>query len=304
MARFCVGDIEQLLFAAFPAADAQDGDRIGLLVGERASIVTRIAIALDATVPTVEQAAALGCNVLVTHHPAFWFAPTSFLSERSCASADGATVYAAARAGVALINMHTNLDCAPSAADMLLAPVGLEYLAPLQPSNKTASGALPSDKGSPSRTEPRGDADSESSQRAASPVCPVVSLGQIARPANGQAHISLETLAGNYKAAFGQVAKVWGDPARPLFKVAVCSGGAGEVVAEVIASGVDCFVTGEVRHHEALYLMDAGITLIELGHDTSELPYRYKLQEALTQAGFANTDLSILKPTATWWQPH
>jgi putative NIF3 family GTP cyclohydrolase 1 type 2 len=265
MARFSVGDIEGLLFEAYPATDALPDDRFGLLVGNRAAIVRRIGIALDQTVLMVDAAAAMGCNLLLTHHPGFFFKPESFLEAPSAATADGAVVYRAAQKDVALLAMHTNLDCAPSAAKMLLEPVGLEFTAPLRPHGTG-------------------------------------SLGQVAQPANGRAFIALEELARAYQQSFGRVAKIWGDPSKPLFSVAVCSGGAGEAVPDAIRAGVDCFVCGELRHHEALYLADENIALIELGHDISELPYRFELKSALTQAGFPSGDIVVLEPSANWWQ--
>jgi putative NIF3 family GTP cyclohydrolase 1 type 2 len=264
MARFSVADIESLLFEAYPAADALPGDRFGLLVGDRTAIVRRIAVALDQTVPMVEAAVAAGCDLLVAHHPGFFLKPESFLEAPSAATADGAVVYKAAQKGVALLATHTNLDCAPSAAEMLLAPVGLAFSAPLKPHGTG-------------------------------------SLGQIARPI-GREYVELGALAAAYRQGFGRVAKVWGDPGKPLFSVAVCSGGAGEVVPDVVAAGVDCFVTGELRHHEAVYLADENIALIELGHDVSELPYRHELRKALVAGGFPPGDIVILEPSATWWQ--
>jgi dinuclear metal center YbgI/SA1388 family protein len=271
---YSVGDIEDLLFKAFPATDALPNDRNGLFVGDRKTIVKKIAIALDQTVPMVEAAAAQGCNLLVTHHPPFIYAPDSFLAASSPAVSNGAVIYKAAQKDVALLNMHTNLDCAPVAASMLLEPVGLEYTAPLRPHGTG-------------------------------------SLGQLAKPkttntatgAAGKEYLLLGELAERYRQSFGSVAKVWGDTDKPIFTVAACSGGAGEVVSEAIAASVDCFVTGEVRHHEALYLADAGISLIELGHDNSELPYRNILQDTLVAAGIAYCDIVVLSPSAVWWQP-
>ena len=75
------------------------------------------------------------------------------------------------------------------------------------------------------------------------------------------------------------------------------------MVPEVLAAKVDCFITGELRHHEALYLSDEGIALIELSHDVSELPYRAHLENALIHAGFDSSLLVVLEPTATWQQP-
>ena len=267
MAKYSVGDIETLLFQRFPASDALENDRFGLLVGDRSAIVTRIAFSLDQTIPMIEAAVAQGCNLLVSHHPPFWMAPDSFLAADTAAVSSGAAVYKAAQRGVALLSAHTCVDCGPPAANMLLKPVGLEFSAPLR-AHGTGS------------------------------------LGQIARPTGGRAFIPLGELAENYQRSFGLVAKVWGDPDKPLYTCAACSGGASEVVFEVIASGVDCFITGEIRYHEALYLADSGIALIELGHDVSELPYRFCLRDALVSAGFPFSDTIILEPSAKWWQPN
>jgi len=266
MADFCVGDIEKKLFESFLPADATENDRFGLLVGDRRAIVTKIAISLDQSISMIDAAAALGCNLLVSHHPVFWTAPDSFLAADSVAASNGARVYRAIQNDVALLSMHTNLDCSPFAARMLLDPVGLEYTGPLR-AHGTGS------------------------------------LGQVARPAGGRSFITLGELAENYRRNFSRVAKVWGDPNKPLFTVAACSGGAGMVIPDVIAAGVDCFVTGEVRHDEALDLDESDIALIELGHDISELSYRYYIQGALISAGFPAGDIIILEPTARWWQP-
>ena len=50
-----------------------------------------------------------GCNVLVTHHPAFLKAPEWLTPGRGAAG----VVFSAMDAGVALVNAHTNLDRAP-----------------------------------------------------------------------------------------------------------------------------------------------------------------------------------------------
>jgi putative NIF3 family GTP cyclohydrolase 1 type 2 len=267
MARFSVGDIERLLFEAYPATNALPEDRFGLLTGDRKTIVTKIALALDQSVPMVDAAASRGCNLLVAHHPGFFLVPPdSFLEAASAVSSSGAVVYRAIRRNVALLALHTNLDCAPSAAEMLLTPVGLEYTAPLRPQGTG-------------------------------------SLGQLARPAGGRAFVALEELADAYQRVFGAVDRIWGDPAKPIFTIAVCSGGAGEVVPDVVRAGVDCFVTGELHHHEAVWLADENIALIELGHDISELPYRFELQKTLVASGFSPDDIVILEPSAVWWQP-
>jgi putative NIF3 family GTP cyclohydrolase 1 type 2 len=303
MARFSIGDIESLLFEAYPATDALPDDRFGLLVGNRATIVTRIAVALDQTVPMVDKAAAMGCNLLVAHHPGFFFKPECFLEAPSAASADGAVVYRAAQKGVALLVMHTNLDCALSAAGVLLEPANLVPTAPLKPHGTGSLGwiARPGSENDESGENAKRDALVQADGPAPDDPAPA-QPAQPAAPAQRE-FIMLGELARAYQRGFGRVAKVWGDPAKPLFSIAVCTGGASEVVPDVIRAGVDCFVTGELRHHEALYLADENIALIELGHDVSELPYRFELKKALVMAGFVPGDIIILEPSATWWQP-
>ncbi|NLG10592.1 MAG: Nif3-like dinuclear metal center hexameric protein [Coriobacteriaceae bacterium] len=276
-----VADIEQLLYRAFPAADALPDDRHGLLVGDPLAEVSGIGIALDATISLIRQAHDHHCNVLVTHHPVFWHAPDSFLAAASPGLSSGAAVFLAARLGVALIAMHTNVDCSPRTAEMLLTSVGFNYLAPLQPLREL---------------KPQSSSDAES-QSAGNPI---VSLGQLGVSAEGKA-LTLDELASRYRQAFGQVARVWGEKGKLISKVATCSGSGGDLLANVLNSDADCYVTGELRYHEALALTEAGVALIELGHDISELPYRDYLQSALLQAGFPAERMMVVGPAASWW---
>ncbi|HBT95555.1 MAG TPA: hypothetical protein DEB24_05490 [Coriobacteriia bacterium] len=310
MTKYSVGDIENILFEAFPLSDALPNDRNGLFVGDRKTIVKKIAVALDQTLPMIETALAFGCNLLVTHHPPFMYAPDSFLNVSSPALSNGAVIYKAAQKGIALLNMHTNLDCAPAARNMMFEPVGLEYTAPLRPYGTGALGQLGRVQNR-TKNNPTPLSAEDSGRGTPSYLSLQNGLGPLSandgcrspEQSGDRGYLQLGELFARYRRYFGGVAKVWGDPDRPIFTVAACSGGAGEVVNEVVAAGVDCFITGEVRHHEALYLADAGISLIELGHDNSEMPYRYILQNTLVVAGIPYCDIVVLSPSATWWHP-
>lgn len=56
-------------------------------------------------------------------------------------------------------------------------------------------------------------------------------------------------------------------------KVAVSSGSGKGVIEDVINSGADTFVTGELNHHARLLAIDCGINLIEAGHYDTEKCY-------------------------------
>lgn len=102
--------VESLLFDAFPAANAEPWDRVGLTVGDPMAQVTGVACALDARPETIAAASANDCNVLVTHHPAYHEPPETVAPPAPGSSLASQTVWEAVRQGVALIAMHTNLD--------------------------------------------------------------------------------------------------------------------------------------------------------------------------------------------------
>ena len=99
-----VGELVSALNRMFPPADAEPWDRTGLLVGDPSAKIEGVACALDPTVPAVREAAQLGANVLVTHHPAFLDAPDEFMPLSARACVPGSVVFEAARLGVALAN--------------------------------------------------------------------------------------------------------------------------------------------------------------------------------------------------------
>jgi len=51
---------------------------------------------------------------------------------------------------------------------------------------------------------------------------------------------------------------------------AVCAGACGKLINLVIAAGVDCYLTGELKHHQALAAQESGLTCICLSHTVSE----------------------------------
>ena len=60
-----------------------------------------------------------------------------------------------------------------------------------------------------------------------------------------------------------------------------------EVLEAIHALGADCFITGEMRHHEALDALDKGCCIIEAGHFETENPVCEVLADALQNAADA-----------------
>ena len=55
-----------------------------------------------------------------------------------------------------------------------------------------------------------------------------------------------------------------------ITKVAVCGGAAGDFWPDALKAGCDAFLTGEVRHSDALAAVQAGLTVVDAGHYQTE----------------------------------
>lgn len=93
---------------------------------------------------------------------------------------------------------------------------------------------------------------------------PTVGMGRIGdRPTA----TTLGALAGQVKRQLGlERVLVSGDEHAPVTRVAVCAGAGGELLSHAIRQGADVFVTGELRHHDAL----RGKPVIATLHSNSE----------------------------------
>ncbi|WP_241159132.1 Nif3-like dinuclear metal center hexameric protein [Adlercreutzia sp. ZJ141] len=266
-----VGTLAAELLRVFPAADAEEWDRTGLVVGESALPVSRVAVALDPTVDAIREASVSGANVLVTHHPPFLSAPDSFAPERSVAASSGAGVWAAIQNQVALMCFHTSLDVSPRAARVLPGMLGLAF-----------SGRVVE----PSRS---------SRVRGYGQLCDV--------PLVDDAPETLGRLASRCVAVFGRPPRVWGDLSSPVRTAVTTTGSAGTVGRAARAAGADCLICGEIKYHEALDLSGAGLSIIELGHDVSELPLTAVLADAVANAGVPERDIIMIDQSHNWTTP-
>lgn len=123
-----VRDVVEALFARAPCELAESWDNVGLIVGDPGARVRRALLCVDATAEIIAEARALSAQLIVAHHPPF-IEPLKHIraDEGNCA-----VVYHAARAGVGICAMHTNLDYAPEGLCVELArQVGLQDIQPL-----------------------------------------------------------------------------------------------------------------------------------------------------------------------------
>jgi dinuclear metal center YbgI/SA1388 family protein len=125
-----VGDVVAVLEQLYPRHRAEDWDAVGLAVGSRTAGVRRILYTVDPTVEVVEEAARLGADLVVAHHP---------LLLRGVHAVDldhpkGRVVGELLRSGIALYVAHTNADVPTGGVvDALAVALGLQDTRPLRP---------------------------------------------------------------------------------------------------------------------------------------------------------------------------
>ena len=264
-----VGALELALLKKFPREDAEDWDRIGLLVGDPALQVNKVAVALDPTVEAIQRTVENDANVLVTHHPAFIEAPQRFCPGSSIVSNPGAVVWAAIESGVALMAFHTSLDVSSEAFKVLPGMLKLHAKQVLKPCMHDKS------KG----------------------------YGQICGVAQADKPLTLGQLSARCTSVFGRQPRVYGDFDMPLDRVVTWSGAAGDAASLCISSSIDCLVCGEIRYHDALQASQSGLGIIELGHDVSELPMASLLGVSVKAAGIPENLLSVIDQGSNWRYP-
>lgn len=123
-----VHEVEKYLYTWAPRELAESWDNVGLLVGDGAAEVKRVLVSLDITEAVVDEAVALGADLIVAHHPIMnctWHPVQSLTTD----SALGRMVAKLMRNGISAICMHTNLDAAEGGVnDVLAEKLGLSGL--------------------------------------------------------------------------------------------------------------------------------------------------------------------------------
>ena len=168
----------------------------------------------------------------------------------------GRMILAAARLGVSVYSAHTNLDfCKGGINDYAAELIGLTDVRPMTESGGVGVGRI----GSVSRT----------------------TAGALAR--------KCAAVFGDRRAA------VAGDEYKTVNTVAVVNGGGGSIEFLTLAArlGADCYITGDVPHHVALYAAECGTPIVVLGHYAAERIYMKRLGGLLSaraeEAGFGVT---------------
>lgn len=128
-------------------------------------------------------------------------------------------------------------------------------------------------------------------------------VARLGRVCDLASETTLDALASRVSKTLGCVPRVCGAARTRISRVATATGSAGSLLADVRAAGAQALVAGEVRYHDALAAMDAGVCIIEAGHDVTEWPLVPVLAEAVKATPGLDVPVTVDDASRNWWTP-
>ncbi len=225
------------LEAYIPARYASSWDNVGWMVGPLSEPLKGVLLCVDVTAPVLERALQKDLNLILSHHPLL-FEPLSRLLDSHPLHR---LVMEAVREKVGIFSVHTNADAMPGGLNDLFADaLDLMDTEPIRPMDEDPEAGL----GRVGRLEEPW------------------TMGQLENRLREQFNLThVQSL---------------GESDRFVQTVGVCTGSGGDFVGEPLAERVDCYVTGDVDHHEAMEAQSFDLPLVILDHyemETLFLPF-------------------------------
>lgn len=249
-----VHDILVFLETLAPVSMKMDWDNVGLLCGSRYQEVTRVLVVLDPFEGVCQEAAAIGAQLIVTHHPLIFRALKSITDDTSI----GRSIRLLCRENISAINAHTNLDCTPGGVnDRLASALGLKEIEVIDPMGVDVNGQ----------------------------EWGLLRKGTVEEQ-------SLCDFLPTVKSALGCEGLRYVDGGNPVHKVAVGGGACATELMDAYRAGCDTFVTSDVKYNQFWDARDLGMSLIDAGHFYTENPVTTCLAEKIA-AAFPDVEVKI-----------
>jgi dinuclear metal center YbgI/SA1388 family protein len=301
-----IKDISKVLEAWAPTSLAESYDNVGLLVGNPQAEATGVLINLDVTESLIDEAIALGINMIVTHHP-IWFTGIKRLIGDSYVSR---IILKAIKADIALYAIHTNLDNVNTGVNRMIGErMGIEEMRVLSHKREqllklvvyAPAHLLPEMADAIYAAGARdlrtlGDGDDQGRVECIVPTYfKGAILAAMRQAMGGQEPVFhlLQTLDSDRETGSGMIGKLpqpmakadflamvkerfgcggirYADaPLEMIKRVAWCGGAGSFLIGQAISAGADAFVTGDITYHKFFDNEDK-LLLLDIGHFESE----------------------------------
>ena len=248
----------------WPLAGAEEWDRPGLATGNSNQTITSALLCVDVTLEVLSEATQLGCELVVSHHPLL-LKGVNFLSEDQL---KGELVSFAVKNSIAVYSAHTNADIVvDGVSDILAQQLGLESTKPLI---ATGDG---------------------------------IGHGRIGKLKNPQSLSDYAKFVSSCLPETNAPIRVAGDLNKMIETVAVVGGAGDSFIPTAAQSGVDLFITSDLRHHVVLDAVSDPtnpLALIDISHFAAESlwlrPTQITLSKLIPDVSFVVSSI----PTDPW----
>jgi len=243
-----LSEILPVLESIAPLRLAESWDNVGLLVGDPSAEVSSALLCIDYTPAVAREARAETCALVVAYHPPI-FEPLKRVVAKG-------PVFEAIRDGIAIFSHHTALDVAQGGTNDFLADIlGLSDRAPMRAPNAKMGPA------------PEGE---------------TLGLGRIG---DLQTPTPRGELLNRIKKGLGVSSLLVAGPTEgDARKVAASAGACGNLVEDALSQQADLYLTGEMRHHDALRAAKLGMTVVCALHSNSERAFLPRLRQEMVAA--------------------
>lgn len=218
-----------------PLSLQESWDNSGLQVGHPEAGVTGVLVTLDPTPERIDEAIALGANMVVSHHPLIFKGLKSITDSNRTQRA----VEKAVKGDIAVYSAHTSLDNARGGVSAMIAQLLRARIAgplvPTAPGEKTGTGV----------------------------VCEI-------EPMSVDDFVSMVKDTLKLKVIRTSDTSKYSDTVR---RFAACGGSGGSFIGDAIAAGAQAYITGDIRYHDFIDYADK-ICLIDCGHFETEMHSR------------------------------
>ncbi|NLJ41384.1 MAG: Nif3-like dinuclear metal center hexameric protein [Clostridiales bacterium] len=238
-----VGGIAKLMDDIAPEEWAEDWDNVGLLLGTRESIVSRLMVVLDISPSVVQEAIDKNVDMIISHHPLIFTPMDRILGD----TIEGSLIISLISNNIAVYCSHTNLDMAQDGMDDTLAKCfGLKDVQRL---NTGEDIVVKPGFGRWGRLVPE---------------TPLIEFANLAGQTLGLAKVDI-------------IGKGRKNLDKTISTVALCAGSGSSFIEQAKQRDIDLFVTGEIKYHDALKAEWLDIDVMVVGHFYSEFPGINKL---------------------------
>jgi dinuclear metal center YbgI/SA1388 family protein len=200
------------------------------MVGDRNKEVKKVLLALDCTLKVIEEGKKNNVDLIITHHPLIFRKPSKITTD----TLQGKKIIELIKNDISLYSSHTNLDSAEGGLNSTIVTLlGYEEGTLIEINSKNSKAGL----GRIIELNKKED------------------LEEVIDNIKSKLNINnLRVVKGNDKVS----------------KIAIINGSGQDFFGKAINMGADCIITGDTTYHFASDYKEMGISIIDIGHFSSE----------------------------------